>query len=121
MPFIEILAPDPVWTTVREAAPAMTPALADAWKISPEIVTTYLHRVADDAYFHAGSANPDTHRVFVKLHAFRRSEDARAVASSALTAPLIAAGLRPSDVIIYFMDRAPDEVAHSGSLQSETR
>lgn len=121
MPFLEILVPDPLWTAVRSAAPAMTHALVSAWGISPQIVTTYLHRVADDAYLHAGAGRPDTHRVFVKLHAFRRSEEARADAAAALTEPLVAAGLRPGDVIIYFMDRTADEVAHSGSLQSAAR
>jgi hypothetical protein len=120
MPFLEILVPDPLWPALHDAAPALTGALVRAWGISPDIVTTYLCRVPGDAYLHAGKLNPETTRIFVKLHAFRRSAQARADAAAALTETLVAAGLRPGDVIIYFMDRAPDEVAHAGHLQSAT-
>ncbi|TKT69728.1 4-oxalocrotonate tautomerase [Aquamicrobium sp. LC103] len=56
-------------------------------------------------------------RIFVKVHAFRRSVDLRRTAARLLTDAFVAAyDVPPKSVVIYFFDREPDEAAHAGAL-----
>lgn len=121
MPFLEVIAPEPVLDRPDGLVAAMTAALAGAWDIPPEIVTTYLVGVPAARYGHAGRTGSGAGplRVFVKVHAFRRDAGARRRAATALTAALVAAGVSEEAAIVYFLERAPDEVAHGGRLESD--
>jgi len=121
MPFLEVIAPEPVLDRPEALIAGLTDALAGAWGIPPEIVTTYLVGVPMARYGHAGRAGASAGalRAFVKVHAFRRSEEARRRAATALAGVLTAAGLPAEAAVVYFLDRARDEVAHGGRLESD--
>ncbi|MCL4186457.1 MAG: hypothetical protein KJZ85_02525 [Rhodobacteraceae bacterium] len=121
MPFLEVIAPEPALERPQALIAGLTEALAGAWGISPEIVTTYLVGVPMERYGHAGRAGASAGalRVFVKVHAFRRSEEARHRAAAALASVLTGAGVPAEAAIVYFLDRARDEVAHGGRLESD--
>jgi phenylpyruvate tautomerase PptA (4-oxalocrotonate tautomerase family) len=120
MPFLEVLAPEAALDQPDELVAGLTAALAGAWGIAPGIITTYLVAVPLARYGHAGrtGAAAGSLRVFVKVHAFRRDAEARQRAAAALAATLVAAGVPSEAAIVYFLDRAPDEVAHGGRLES---
>lgn len=121
MPFVEILGFENDVSRRRKAAEALTKGLAEAYDISPEIITTYFIGLSGQDYAHAGAFDPgaDKQRVFVKLHAFARPEDLRAKAAKALTDAIAGAwDLEPKNVIVYFLERDHSEVAHKGVLQS---
>lgn len=122
MPFIELLAP-PASPAVRlRATRAVTQGLCDAFAVSADIVTLYFLDVPPDAYAHAGvlGAEGRTQRLFVKVHAYRRGVAERRRAA-ALIGPALAAAYDVPDtaVALYFLDRAPDEVAHAGCLSAD--
>lgn len=117
MPMIEILSPHRLTQAATQAAPSLCGALSGAWGIPVSIVTVYVVALPDGAYVHAGEVEGGPARLFVKLHAFRRTEAARQAAATALTACFAQTGIPAKDVILYFIDRSPDEVAHDGTLQ----
>ncbi len=118
MPFVELLAPPVDDATRQHVATAVTQAVCDAFAVGPEIVTIYVLPVAPSCYAHAGrlaAAGPQC--VFVKVHAYRRTADARRRLAAAMTAPLARLfGIPDAAVVLYFLDRAKDEVAHDGVL-----
>lgn len=121
MPFVEILGFEKAVSRRRRAAEALTRGLAEAYGISPDIISVYFVGLDGIDYAHAGVLDPgsDKQRVFVKLHAFTRDEDLRAAAAAAMTRAIAEAWtLRPKDVVIYFLDRDRSEVAHDGILQN---
>ena len=121
MPFLEILAPPVPDDTRQRIAAAATAAVCGAFAVPPETVTLYFLDVVGGAYAHAGRVGGSTApRIFVKLHAYRRDVAARRRAAAALAAPLAALYGQPAEtVIVYFFDRAPDEVSHGGILSSD--
>ena len=121
MPFIEILGFERDVSRRRKAAEDLTRGLAEAYGISPEIISTYFITLDGTDYAHAGDLDPgaDDERVFVKLHAYARDEDLRAAAAAALTKAIAEAyAIRPKNVAVYFLERASSEVSHEGKLQS---
>ena len=111
MPYLEILAA-PIEPAARHALTRrLTDALCDAFAIAPDIVTIYFVEIAPDA-------TPP--RPLAKLHAYARDIEARRRAAVALTGPLAAAyDMPPESIALYFLDRAPDEVAHGGRLSAD--
>jgi phenylpyruvate tautomerase PptA (4-oxalocrotonate tautomerase family) len=122
MPFLEISAFDPVYRRRGELSLALTQALAAAYGIKKEIISIYYFRFDREDYAHAGRHPPPAvdQRTFIKLHAFRRDIEMRRAAARALTAAVVdVAGADPESVILYFLEREKDEVAHAGQLASD--
>lgn len=121
VPFIEVVSPQGVIRQPQSLARDLTQALVDAWGVSPEIVTTYVHEVPQTHYAHAGVAAPppEAQRVFVKLHAFPRDHEAKRRAAASLTQALETAVGSAKNIAVYFFDRAPSDVAHGGRLESD--
>lgn len=122
MPFVELLAP-PVSPAARaRATRAVTDGLCEAFGIAPDIVTLFFLDVPPDGYAHAGvpGATAAPQRLFVKLHAFRRTAEHRRRAA-ALVVPALAEAysVPPAAVALYFLERDPDEVSHAGRLASD--
>lgn len=117
MPFIEITDSGAGRETREIATKTMTDGLCAAFAIKPEIVTCYYISAPDNSYGHAGkhgkSAEP--FRIFIKIHAFPRAPAAKAEAARLITdAAARAYGADPRNIIIYFMDRAPEDAFHGG-------
>ncbi|WP_043829394.1 hypothetical protein [Muricoccus aerilatus] len=122
MPYIEILAPPLPVERRQQVATAVTDGICRSFSVGPETVTLYFLDIAPSAYAHAGMMGPATgeQRIFVKVHAYRRSIPARREAAAALTAPLATLyGTTAKALAVYFFDRAKDEVAHAGFLSSD--
>lgn len=119
MPFVEILAPPREPRVRAAAARAVTDAIVTGFEVARETVTIYTLGVASEDYAHAGEVGDDGRgqRIFVKIHAFRRSLAQRAAVAASVTGAVAAAyEVEPELVAVYFLDRAPDEVAHGGRL-----
>lgn len=104
-----------------EAARRMTEALAECWAIDPDIISCYFQSYSVDSYAHGGKMPPPDakRRIFVKLHAVARSVEMRRRAAEVVTkAAAEAYGFAPKAVVVYFFERALDEIAHGGLLQS---
>ncbi|PTW44522.1 hypothetical protein [Rhodovulum kholense] len=117
MPFIEVFDRGASEQTRVLATSSMTDGLCTAFGIKPEIVTVYYFSVPENSYAHAGKygENAEVFRIFVKVHAFPRPQDAKAAAARALTDGLCAAyGAQPKEVIVYFFDRKPEDAFHAG-------
>jgi len=118
MPFVEVFDFSPTPQVRQTAAQRMTQALCEAWQIGPQTVAIYF--VGMDAHSYAHGAQDATTRqqkMFVKVHAFRRTTTARSQAARGLTDALVDAyGITQDTIAIYFLERAPDEVAHAGVL-----
>lgn len=122
MPYIEILCPSAPAADKQRAATAVTDGIVRAFDVSPATVTVFFQTVASDDYAHEGRHGHDGRgmRIFVKVHAYRRSPEARRDAARHLTPALATCFRTPSaDVAIYFLDRERDEVAHDGHLASD--
>lgn len=127
MPFLEVNdfpGPDGGAPTCRrDAARRMTDALAECWGIEAGIISCYFQHYSTDAYAHAGAMPPaeDSRRIFVKLHAIARNGPLRRAAAAAVTrAAAESYGVPPKAIVIYFFERAPDEIAHGGILEAGT-
>ena len=118
MPFIEITGDDRSDAVRARLCAGLTESLAGAFDISPEIVTIYFHPVAARAYGHAGVLAPAAAiRNFLKVHAFPRELALKRRAASAMTEAFVeATGVEAKNVVIYFFDREPRDVAHGGIL-----
>jgi len=122
MPFVEVFDFRATAQQRETATRKMTEALCDSYGIPQDIVSAYFIDVGRDGYGHDGvfAENAREKRIFVKLHAFRRSEAMRRAAAQSLTRAVVDAyGTTPESVAVYFLDREPDEVAHGGSLASD--
>jgi phenylpyruvate tautomerase PptA (4-oxalocrotonate tautomerase family) len=122
MPYLEILAPAASTTAKRVFAQAATDAVVRGFGVEPSTVTLYFVPFAADDYAHEGvlGAPASGSRVFVKVHAYRRGVDQRRAVAAALTPALAACfDTTPQQVAVYFLDRAPDEVAHEGHMASD--
>lgn len=100
----------------------ITDAIVTGFGVGPETVTIYALPVAPEDYAHAGEVGDRARRqrVFVKIHAFRRTAEARASVAASVTGAIAAAyAVEPDLVAVYFLDRAPDEVAHGGRLADD--
>ncbi|MDN4586983.1 hypothetical protein DBA29_00515 [Xenophilus aerolatus] len=122
MPYVEILAPRADSSRKRELAGVVTRGIVDGFGVEPSTVTLYFQSIAPADYAHEGElGRPDTgSRVFVKVHAYRRSADQRRAVAEAVT-PALAACFDTTghNVAVYFLDRERDEVAHDGHLASD--
>jgi len=119
MPFLEVFDFEATPDTRRIAAERMTKSLCEAYGIEPDIVSAYFFGIGEDGYAHRGihGQSSEIKRIFVKVHAFRRSIDARRKAARMLTDAFSSAYDVPEKAVaIYFFDREPDEVAHAGIL-----
>ncbi|CAN7453829.1 tautomerase family protein [Pararhizobium sp. LjRoot238] len=119
MPFLEIFDFDATPEVRKTATKLMTKSLCDAYSIAPEIVSAYFFTINEASYSHAGEFGYDAEikRIFVKVHAFRRSVALRRTAAGSLTDAFVEAyGVPAKSVVIYFFDREPDEVSHAGEL-----
>lgn len=117
MPFIEVTDAGPAHEIRELATRTMTDGLCQAFSIKPEIVTCYYNSAGNYSYGHAGKHGKDaeTFRIFIKVHAFPRSATAKGRAAGLITEAVTRAyGIRPGNVIIYFMDRAPEDAFHAG-------
>ena len=122
MPYIEILAPRAAAAEKRQLTQAVTDGIVRSFGVAPSTVTIYFLVVDADDYAHAGDFGlpPAGARVFVKVHAYRRSADQRRAVAEAMTPALAACFDTPAhNVAIYFLDRERDEVAHDGHLASD--
>lgn len=127
MPFLEVNdfpGPDGREPSCRPgAARRMTDALAECWRIDAGIISCYFQHYSPHAYAHAGvmPAPEGTRRIFVKLHAIARSAQMRRAAAAAVTrAAAESYGVPEKAVVIYFFERAADEIAHGGILEAGT-
>ena len=119
MPFLEVFDFNPNQRCRERATRLMTKALCDSYEIKPEIVSAYFVDVGQGGYGHAGKFLDDSmeKRIFVKLHAFSRPDDARRKAAKAITEAVVTAyGAEPGSVAVYFIDRDPAQVSHAGIL-----
>jgi len=117
MPFIEVTDSGP-GPEIRELATrSMTDGLCQAFAIKPEIVTCYYNSTPYYSYGHAGKhgKKAEIFRIFIKVHAFPRDASVKAEAARLITGAVVEAyGAAPKNVIIYFMDRAPEDAFHAG-------
>lgn len=117
MPFIEIIDRDATEEIREVATKGMTDGLCQAFGIKPEIVTCYYFSAPNYSYGHAGKygENAENFRMFIKVHAFPRAQEAKENAARAITEAAVRAyGASPKDVIVYFFDRAPSDAFHAG-------
>ncbi|MBT2334825.1 hypothetical protein J7E49_13035 [Variovorax paradoxus] len=124
MPYLEILAPGAPETRKRTASRALTDGVVASFGVEPSTVTLYFMPVAPHDYAHEGQLGHvgagEGPRVFVKVHAYRRTRDQRRALAAAITPALAACfGTASHNVAIYFLDRERDEVAHDGHLASD--
>ncbi|MBN8748003.1 Uncharacterised protein [Xylophilus ampelinus] len=122
MPYVEILAPRADSSRKRELAGVVTRGIVDGFGVAPSTVTIYFQPIERADYAHEGElGQPDAgSRVFVKVHAYRRTPDERRAVAEAVT-PALAACFDTTghNVAVYFLDRERDEVAHDGHLASD--
>ena len=122
MPYVEILAPRADSSRKRELAGVGTRGIVDGLGVAPSTVTIYFQPIEPADYAHEGElGQPDAgSRVFVKVHAYRRTPDERRAVAEAVT-PALAACFDTTghNVAVYFLDRERDEVAHDGHLASD--
>ena len=119
MPFLEVFDFEASPDTRRKATKAATKALCDSYDIAPEIISFYFFDIGKDSYAHNGNYGYglEIKRIFVKLHAYRRTVELRRKAACLLTDAFAKAYEVPEKhIVIYFFDREPDEVSHSGVL-----
>lgn len=122
MPFVEIHDVDASVPRRRQAAQAVTDAVADAYAIAPATVDVVFHAHAAEAYGRAGAlpARPELRRTFVTLHAFARPIERRREAARRITAAVAGSlGVAGESVVVYFFERRRDEAAHGGILASD--
>jgi len=122
MPYVEILAPRASEPNKRKAADAVTHGIVRGFAVAASTVTIYFMPIDSGAYAHAGEFGlPQSGaRVFVKVHAYRRTAEQRRAVAEAVTPALAACfGTSAHNVAIYFIDRERDEVAHEGHLASD--
>lgn len=122
MPYVEILAPDAEPARKRELVTVVTRAIVEAFDVLPATITVYFQPVGADDYAHEGQFGLPARgaRVFVKVHAYRRTAAQRRAAAAAMT-PALATTFDTlgENVAVYFLDRERDEVAHDGHLASD--
>lgn len=119
MPFLEIFDFEATPDERRKATKLMTESLCEAYGIAPDIISAYFFSIDENSYAHCGiyGYQSDIKRIFVKVHAFRRSVEHRRKAARMLTDAFAASyGVPEKSVAIYFLDRDPDEVSHAGML-----
>lgn len=124
MPYLEILAPRAPEPRKRAASRALTDGVVEAFEVEPATVTLYFLPVDLADYAHEGHLGHDGGgqgtRVFVKVHAYRRTPAQRRALAAAITPALATCFATAShNVAVYFLDRERDEVAHDGHLASD--
>lgn len=124
MPFIEVFDFDATSAQREVATKLLTEGLCMAYDISPSIVSIYFFDVSARGYGHAGQFydKASVNRIFVKIHAFMRTEADRMVAAARITEATMQAynTASPKQVVVYFLDRDPSEVSHGGVLESKS-
>ena len=121
MPFIEVIDHSASQEIRALATRNMTNGLCQAFKIKPEIVTCYYFSASNYSYGHAGKYGEDAEefRIFVKVHAFPRPQEAKAAGARAITEAVESAyGINPKKIIVYFFDRPPSDAFHGGAASA---
>jgi phenylpyruvate tautomerase PptA (4-oxalocrotonate tautomerase family) len=124
MPFFEVndFAGEDLAACRRRAASEMTAALATAYAIETTTISSYFIAFANESYAHAGELGPsaEARRLLVKLHGFGRPLAVRRRAAELVSgAAANAYGMPAKNVIVYFLDRTREEVAHGGVLECD--
>jgi phenylpyruvate tautomerase PptA (4-oxalocrotonate tautomerase family) len=125
MPYVEVLSSVDAPPEARQAFVAtITEAITADFNVSPSAVTVFFLPVAPLYYGYRGElghqAGPP--RVFIKLHAYRRTaQPRRAVAMPISEAAARCFGTTLAEVSIYFLEREFDEVTHDGVLVSDDK
>lgn len=122
MPFFEVYDFNAPPGVRADATRRMTAALCDAYGIEPDIVSAYFVDVGRESYGHCGLFGEKTqeNRIFIKLHAFPRPDEARRAAARAITEAVARAYDMPSKLVaIYFFDRDSSQISHNGVLASD--
>jgi len=123
MPFIEVFDFEATPTQREVATKRLTEGLCMAYDISPAIVSIYFFDVSARGYGHAGQFHDQAsvNRIFIKIHAFRRTEADRMEAATRITDAAMQAygATSPKQIVVYFLDRDPSEVSHGGILESK--
>jgi phenylpyruvate tautomerase PptA (4-oxalocrotonate tautomerase family) len=122
MPYVEILAPRAAESRKRAAVGAVTDGIVESFGVAPSTVTIYFLPIDAGDYAHEGTLGYGTAgaRVFVKVHAYRRSLAERRAVAMAVTRALATCFDTPGqNVAVYFLDRERDEVAHDGHMASD--
>jgi len=119
IPFVEILGPDTEPPTRRRIASGVTQAVIAAYAAAADTITIFFTPIAAEAYAHGGVYGTEgrPQRVLVKVHAFARTLPQRRRLAALLTECIASAhGIPSAEIAVYFLDRAPDEVAHGGRM-----
>jgi len=122
MPYVEILGPRANESRKREVAGVITRGIVDSFGVVPSTVTIYFQPIEAENYAHEGSLGHQGAgaRIFVKVHAYRRTPAERRAVANAVTPAIAACFDTPGhNVAVYFLDRERDEVAHDGHLASD--
>ncbi len=123
MPYIEVLSSADAPQEAKQAfVTALTQAITAAFNVPPTAVTVFFLPVSPQHYAYRGELGHqgDNPRVFIKIHAYRRTAaPRRAVAMPISTAACRCFATTLQEVSIYFMERAFDEVTHDGRLVSD--
>ncbi len=122
MPYVEILAPRADAARKRTLTDVVTRGIVDGFGVLPSTVTIYFQPIEGSDYAHEGALGRPASgaRVFVKVHAYRRTPAERRTVAKAMT-PALATCFDTTghNVAVYFLDRERDEVAHDGHLASD--
>ncbi|PJX25277.1 hypothetical protein CAP48_04230 [Advenella sp. S44] len=123
MPFIEVFDFEATSAQREVATELLTESLCMAYDISRSIVSIYFFDVSARGYGHAGRFHDkaSVNRIFIKIHAFMRTETDRMVAAARITEATMLAydTTSPKQIVVYFLDRDPSEVSHGGILESK--
>ena len=123
MPYIEVLSSADAPAEAKQAfATALTQTITEEFNVPPTAVTVFFLPVAPQHYAYRGELGHQaaTARVFIKIHAYRRTATPRrAVAMPISKAACLCFGTSLQEVSIYFLERAFDEVTHDGLLVSD--
>jgi phenylpyruvate tautomerase PptA (4-oxalocrotonate tautomerase family) len=122
MPYVEILGPRAAEAGKQAVVGAVTRGIVESFGVPASTVTIYFQPIERENYAHQGVLGElaQAGRIFVKVHAYRRSIPERRAVAAAIT-PVLADCFQTSadNVAVYFFDREQDEVAHGGRLASD--
>jgi len=123
MPFLHIMGLESGDSGRRQLARRLTGVIVDSLAVDADSVTIYFAAHDRAHYAHGGEmSSPTRRRIFVNLHILARDVGLRrAVAAGVCAAIADVTGCEPRNIAVYFHERAPDEVAHAGILESERK
>ena len=123
MPYVEVLSSTDAPPEAKQAfVTTLTHAIVSEFNVPPTAVTVFFLSLPPSHYAYRGELAHQAAdaRVFIKIHAYRRSaQPRRAVAMPISEAACRCFGTTLSEVSIYFLERDFDEVVHDGALVSD--